>query len=374
MKGKKMKTRILHYVSKMNRGGQETFIMNVFRSIDRGQVGLDFLCTESGEGDYDKEIKKMGGSIYNLPPLENKHFKMFALLYSLWIELKRLSKNHDIFEIHTQHAMDAFLSSIVAKKAGFKTVIVHSHNTNTLYHRKLHFVFRPLLQMINIKRFACGEEAGKWMFGTSKFLIINNGINIREFTFSQQQRNVVRRENHLENTVVIGHVGRFNKQKNQAFIIKVFQEFLKLHPKSKLLFIGAGEDKPQIEDMVKQSSLENKVEFCGARNDVNKLYQAMDLFILPSFFEGLPVVLVEAQASSLPCLVSDSVTREVEVTDRIEFLSLKEDASVWANKLNELLVKFNNRKDEILAIRKHGYDIHDVSKKLEKLYIQYNGE
>ncbi|AYP98615.1 glycosyltransferase [Limosilactobacillus fermentum] len=100
----------------------------------------------------------------------------------------------------------------------------------------------------------------------------------------------------------------------------------------------------------------------------------MDLFILPSFFEGLPVVLVEAQASSLPCLVSDSVTREVEVTDRIEFLSLKEDASVWANKLNELLVKFNNRKDEILAIRKHGYDIHDVSKKLEKLYIQYNGE
>lgn len=367
-----MKARVLHYVSKMNRGGQETFIMNVFRNINKEKIKFDFLCSENGEGDYDEEIKKLGGNIYNLRPLTKQHFKLISILFSLWKKLRIQSRNHDIFEIHTQHAMDAFLSAIIAKKAGFKTVIVHSHNSNTLYHFRLHFLFKPLLKFINIKRFACGEEAGKWMFGNSQFLVIKNGINLKEFIFSKKNRDLIKKENGLENTIIIGHVGRFNKQKNQGFIVKIFQEFLKINNKSKLLFIGAGEEEETIKRNIKEKHLENKISFLGVRNDVSKLYQVMDLFIFPSLFEGLPVVLIEAQASSLPCLVSDTVTKEVKVTDKIKFFSLKRSARDWARELNCLLMEFNNREDETLTIKKHGYDINDVAKRLEKIYIRYN--
>lgn len=368
-----MKARVLHYVSKMNRGGQETFIMNVFRNIDTEQIKFDFLCTETGEGDYDTEIKRLGGKIYNLPPVGKNHFKMFALLLSLWKKLRKLSQNHDIFEIHTQHAMDAFFSSFVAKRAGFKVVIVHSHNSSTMYHPKLHHIFKPFLKMLSIKRFACSNGAGKWMYGKSNFSVINNGIQVSDFLYSPEIRKQVRQKFNWTNQIVVGHVGRFNDQKNHNYLIDIFNAFHKIHKNSRLVLVGVGENLNIIKKKVDDYQLGKYVDFLGNRSDVNELYQGMDLFLFPSFFEGLPVVLIESQTSSLPCLVSDSVTGEVKITPKLYFYSLGKGPSEWAKKLDSL-AKNSKRKNEINLIKKNGYDIRDVAKKLEKLYFQYAGE
>lgn len=366
--------KILHYVSRMDRAGQETFIMNVFRNINRDKINFDFLCSSNGVGDYDGEIEKLGGNIYHLGKLNLKHFKFLALLVLLRKKMKILVKDHNIFEIHTQHAMDAFFSALIAKSVGFETVIVHSHNSNSLYHPKLHKIFKNLLHLLFLKRFACGVDAGEWMFGNDCFTIIKNGIDTREFMFSSEKRESVRNKNHWENQVVIGNVGRFNSQKNQIFAVKVFQEFTKLQKNSRLVFIGTGEDQEKIKNFVKNSSIEKKISFLGVRDDVSELYQGMDLFLMPSLFEGLPVTLVEAQASSLPCLVSNSITHDVKVTNRIKFENLSDSYKNWAENLRNLYFKYPSRVNEIENITKAGYSIRDVTIKLEDLYLNFNGD
>lgn len=369
-----MTIKVLHYVSKMDRAGQETFIMNVFRNINKDKINFDFLCSSNGRGDYDDEIRKLGGNIYHLGSLELRHFKFLAVLFLLKKRLKILVRDHNVFEIHTQHAMDAFFSAMIAKKVGFKTVIVHSHNSNSLYHPKLHKIFRSFLHLLSVKRFACGVDAGKWMFGNDHFTIIKNGIDTREFLFSSKKRESVRNKNYWENKIIIGHVGRFNSQKNQLFVVKVFQEFIKLQKNAKLIFIGVGEEQEKIRNYVKNSLIEKDIIFLGVRDDVNKLYQGMDLFLMPSLFEGMPVTLIEAQASSLPCLVSNSITHDVMVTNRISFEDLSKSSKSWAESLEKLYFKYPNRVNEIENITKAGYSIKDVTIKLETLYLKFNGD
>lgn len=361
--------KVLHYVSVMNRGGQETFLMNLFRNIDREKVSFDFLCTQEEQGDFDREIEMLGGRIFHIRlnriPGKGKQIDNAYLLYSY---LKRVRNQYEAFHIHTQHAMDGFLSAGAAKAAGIRKVIVHSHNTDTLFHRKAHFVFRPLLGLLPIHRFACSELAGRWMFGKSRFRVVPNGIEADSFSFDEAVRACVRSQQKWEGKYVIGHVGRFNFQKNHRFLLDFFAEFHKTCPGCMLALVGVGELQEEIRQSVEERGLGECVQFLGVRSDVARLYQGMDVFVLPSHFEGLPVTLVEAQAAGLPCLVSDCITEEIKLTELVDMFSLDCSAQQWARELLRIKSRPEPRKSRKNEISGAGYDMKQAASALEEFY------
>lgn len=362
--------KVLHYVTAMNRGGEETFIMNVYRQIDKSKVQFGFLYTADDLGAYSSEIFDLGGNAYHvsLNKIRGK-FKQIDNYIILKKKLKTLSKDYDFFHIHTQHAMDAYLSSLAAKNAGFQKVIVHSHNSSTIYSIKMHRLFKRLLHTLNITRFACGVEAGKWMYGNDKFTVVNNGIDLNKFVFNSEKRKEIRSKFRWNGKKVIGHVGRFNKQKNHQFLVRAFREYAFTNPDAVLVLVGVGELEDQIKDLVHRLKLDNQVQFLGARSDVNELYQGMDLFVLPSLFEGLPVVLVEVQAADLPCIISDSITKEICILPNLSRLSLEEGAVNWGKKFQEIIEKKISRTSTYTELTKAGYNIVGVANKLQKFYL-----
>ncbi|SCH96298.1 Mannosylfructose-phosphate synthase [uncultured Clostridium sp.] len=361
--------KVMHYISKMNRGGQETFIMNLYRNIDRDKVQFEFLCTEPGIGDYDAEIKELGGKIFHidLNCIKGK-IKQLDNARRLYKYLKKRTQEIQVFHIHTQHAMEAFFSSLAAKLAGVKVVIVHSHNTSSLFHVKAHKIFKYLLNVMPIERFACSEAAGKWMFGNHKFRIINNGIDVDKFKFEQSVRKKIREKMGWKDNYIIGHVGRFNAQKNHQFLIEIFNEVKNYIPEAKLILVGTGELQENIRKHVEKLKLEDKVEFLGMREDVNRLYQGMDIMCFPSLFEGLPVVLVEAQESGLSCVISETITKEIDITKLLYRVSLESDSKVWCNKICELKKYMLDRSDMTTDIRNSGYDMKEEAKEIQKIY------
>lgn len=363
--------KVLHYVTLMNRAGEETFIMNVFRNINHDKVMFDFLVTGEGKGDFDDEIDSLGGKIFHIKL--NRISGKLKQLDNVNILRKRLCEfngEYDYFHIHTQHAMDAYLSTLAAKMAGIKHVIIHSHNASTIYSTKVHNVFKIFLDQMKITRFACGNDAGKWMFKTKKFEIINNGIDLDNFLYTPQIRNKIRKKMGWEGKFVVGHIGRFNLQKNHQFLIDAFYEFQKNKTDAILVLIGDGELRKEIERKVSSLNMEDKVQFLGVRDDVDKLYQALDLFVFPSLFEGLPVVLVETQAADLPCIISDTITNEVVINDNVTVLDLDSGSTVWASKIEKIYSSNIERKDTSMMLTQAGYNIVDVAKRLENFYLK----
>lgn len=363
--------KVLHYVSKMDRGGQETFVMNVFRNVDREKVQFDFLCTHSDEGDYDAEIRTLGGQIryIQLNRISGK-LKQLDNTKILYHYLKKVKNEYRVFHIHTQHAMDAFLSAFAAKRAGIPKVVVHSHSISTVYSVSAHQFFKHFLAMENIFRFACSEEAGKWMYKKNNFQIVHNSIDLKQFTFDQQKRDDIRKEMGWENMFVIGHVGRLNREKNHLYLIDIFREVRKRIPESHLVLVGRGELEEEIQKKVQEYDLEDAVSLMGVRSDVERLYQGMDLFLFPSLFEGLGVVLVEAQTSDLPCVISDTIPSEVDITDKIHRMDIKDTPEKWANKIAQIFKEQPQRRDTSDMIRKAGYDMQQTAKELEQFYCR----
>lgn len=362
--------KVLHHVSSMNRGGQETLIMNVFRKIDRESVMFDFLCIINEPADYDEEIHSLGGKInfidYSLCSGPLKPLKRARLLYR-W--LKEHKSEYGVFHVHTQNAFYALLDAIPAKTAGIKKVIIHSHNSSTLYHITAHKVAKGVLKLMSIDRFACSNEAGRWMFGNKSFRIIRNGIDTERFSFQPQVREKVRNEFGWSSQKIIGHVGRFNDQKNHLFLVRIFQELHKIDPNTRLVLIGRGENEESIQQYVYQNNLKNCVDFLCVRDDVERLYQGMDLFLFPSKFEGLPVVLVETQAAALPCLISDVISHELDITDYIYRASLESSPEEWARMAYNILCINLPRCNTREEIAHAGYDIDTVANSLKQFYI-----
>lgn len=326
--------RILHSVSVMDRGGQETFIMNVYRNIDRQKFQFDFLCSLNKKGDYDDEIKALGGKIIYLD-IEQKGNKFTKYYYKEKNEAKFLSNladDYDIIHLHNYHAFSSYISVSACKKAGFKHIILHSHNS-LAPRPMLHKIFKPLLGMQKITRYACSQEAGKWLHGKKTFDMIYNGIDTQKFKFDEQSRRELRQKLGVEDNLVIGMVGRFNYQKNHIFALEVFAQCLELNPKARLLLVGKGELEQEIKDKIAQLGLQEKVMLLGTRTDVDKLMSAFDVLFMPSIFEGLSLVLVEAQNCCLPIVVSDVVTKDTFISSAIQTVNLMEDKDVWAKKI-----------------------------------------
>ena len=356
--------RVLHVVTYMGRGGLETMLMNYYRKIDRTRIQFDFLVHRDFEADYDQEILKLGGKIYRVPKLNP-----FSIRYRKALNL--FFKNHPEYQI--VHVHQDCMSSIALKAAMKNNVpirIAHSHNANQDKNIK-YLIKRFYMRSISkyaTDLFACGKDAGNWMFGNKPFKILNNAIDSNLFRLNVEIRNKIRSEMNIDDKFVVGHVGRFSQQKNHSFLIDIFFEILKANQDAILLLIGSGDGESAIKEKVKKLNIEDKVIFLGVRNDVNMLMQAMDVFVFPSLYEGLPVTLIEAQASGLPIIKSDNVSDQCILTDNVASISLDKSAHIWAKEILNFVNSFD-RKDTSLKIINNGYDISSNAKWLENYYL-----
>lgn len=356
--------RVLHVVPNMNAGGLETLIMNIYRNIDRTKVQFDFLLHYEGEFFYSKEIRELGGKIYHTSVRDDSN------LIKYFKDLNHFFKEHQEYRIiHGHMVSTAIFYLFYARKYRCEKRIIHSHNTNTIKGLKgtLKKILASFSTVFANEYFACGIMAGKSLFKDKTFHVVNNGIEIEKFRFNSKVREQVRKELKLSEFHLYGHVGRFNMQKNHAFLMKIFKEICKKDDLARLVLVGDGELKNQIFKMAEVLGIMDKIIYLGIRNDVNRLYQAMDLFILPSHFEGFPVVATECQAAGLPILVSNTVSDEIKIAPNVKFLSLDGNQEIWADCAIEMINE--KRIDTADIVREAGYDIKDVASELQAFYL-----
>ena len=357
--------RILQVVTHMNRGGLETMLMNYYRCIDRDKVQFDFLVHRAERADYDDEIESLGGSIYRLPrlvPWSNTYKHALNVFFDAHPEYRIVHVHQDC------------LSSVILKAAeqhGVPVRIAHSHNSsqdkNLKYFIKI--LYKQSIPQYATDLLACGEQAGEWMFGGAPFQIFNNAINAASYRYDVAHSRAMRQELSLpENAFVLGHVGRFSNSKNHSYLVDIFAELHKLEPNSYLLLVGDGALRKKIEAKVKALDLEHWVIFLGLRKDIPELLQAMDVFAFPSLYEGLPLTLVEAQAAGLPCVISENIPVDCDMTDLISRVSLDDPPEVWTERI--FAAKAKPRKDTCAEIVAAGFDIAENAKWLAEFYMQ----
>lgn len=363
------KKRILHVFGRLNRGGAETMIMNLYREIDKSKFDFDFVIHTKDLCEFNTEIEEMGGKIHSITPFNGINLLRYIA------EWHNLFRNHPEYKIiHGHMRSTATIYLTIAKKYGLKT-IAHSHNTSSGHGIKafVKTILQYPIRFIAEYFFACSIDSGIWLFGKKvcnqkNFRIIKNSINTRQFTYDKTQREYMRSQLGIKDNFVIGHIGRFEEQKNHLFLIDIFYEYYKLDNKAILLLIGTGENEFKIKERVKKLNLEKNVVFLGVRNDVPALFHIMDIFIFPSKYEGLPVVLIEAQAAGLNIFASDTITKEVQVTNLIQWLSLSNTPKVWAKRVYDSTLCI--RKDRVNEIVQAEYDIYENVKKLENIYLE----
>lgn len=360
--------KVLHVFATLNRGGSETAIMNYYRNIDRTRVQFGFAVHTESECAYEREILDMGGELFRLPRFTGKNIVGYT---GAW---KRLLAEHPEYgAVHSHFYTVAGIQLDMAKKTGVPVRICSCHTflKDLTPAQKLTFELMKRMTFRSATHlFACSESAGRWMYGDREFMVLRNAIDPSRFSFDPRKREKVRAGLGLDGRVTLGHVGRFEPMKNHAFLLEVFRLFHKNRPDSALLLVGDGPLRKASEEKAAELGLSDSVIFTGSRGDVPELLQAMDVLVFPSTYEGLPVSLVEAQAASLPCLVSDAVSEEARITGFLERFSLSRGAQVWAEKLRELTAAPVERRDMSAEITSAGYDIREKAKWLEDFYCR----
>lgn len=368
--------RILHVVSCMNRAGEETFIMNIFRNIDRSQIQFCFLCSCHKAADYDEEIYSLGGKIYYLPETP-KYFKPYNYYKESQVLSKWLIDNREKFNIvhvHTYHSLKVWSCVEACRLASVDKVIIHSHNTQAP-HKYLHYFCRLMSNIYNYKKFACGIAAAKWLFGKKAYnsgdvYIVNNGIDTEKFKYDIKIRDAYRKKLNIEDKFVIGHVGRFQEQKNHRLLIEIFEDYYKTNNDSILLLIGRGELEAEIRQKVKDKGIEKAVMFLNVRDDVPALLSAMDVFLFPSLYEGFSVCAIEVQCNGLPIVTSDIPSmREANITGNIQYCSLSSNIGLWSKCLEN--ISQCDRIRGAAIVRNKNYDIRDVAIDVQKEYLAF---
>lgn len=361
--------RVIHYIGTLELGGSQSFVMELYRNIDRKQVQFDFVVFEGWRGSLYDEINALGGRIYESP----KYNGLNHILYVRWWE-QFLSAHREYKVLHGHVRSVALLYLPIAKKHGLFTII-HSHSAANgggikgLTKAILQLPIRYLADYY----LACSEVAGRWLFGnkvvnSKRYRTVTNAINIERFKYRSEVREKIRKEYGISDCFVIGHVGRFYGVKNQAFLLDLLKEFLKINKNSCLLLIGDGPDKGNIEHKCNDMDLSDHVIFTGSRTDTEEFYQAMDVFVFPSKWEGFGIVAIEAQTSGLPCIVSEGVPQAVDIgADLVHRLKLDAGAEKWAGAIGR--IDTSNRKCRLEEARKAGYDIRNQVAKMQRFYI-----
>lgn len=348
----------------IQKDGITSVIFNLIRTIDKTNAVFDLLIPKTELPSLTEEFRSYGGEVYFVPRSMKK-----VVQYVSKVKKIMQTNKYDIVHIHG-NSHTVVLELIAAKLAGCDVRIVHAHNTmcNDL---KLHKALTGIFDKLCTKRLACGEEAGRFMHGDNEFTVVNNGIDVERFSFNAEAGKKVRESYKFEDKTVICHIGIFNNAKNQDFLIDVMAELLKIDPSYVLMMVGDGERRPIVAEKVKAMGLEESVVFAGLTDDVPGHLSASDLFILPSFYEGLPLVLVEAQANGLYCVVSDCVTTEADKTGNMSFLPLDAGAKAWAEEILKHKDCTDRKESTVAAaenIRKKGYSAFDEAKKLLAFY------
>ena len=358
--------RILHSVSNMDRGGIETMLMNFYRHMDRDKIQFDFLANKPAKGDYDDEIKELGGRIFISPGY---------MSYRKYVRyMTELFKEHPEYKIiHTHNGSLMLYALKSAQKNGIPVRIAHAHATAVPVGLKneLKKLMRPMIKYVATDYWGCSDAAGKFYFSEKRWNnaneLIHNAIDVDNFTFNESTRRQIRQKYNLGDKFVIGHVGRLAPQKNQKKILELFAEVRKKNTNAHLVIIGTGELEQQLKQYTAQLGIADAVTYTGVQTNVNEWYSAFDVFVMTSLYEGLPVVAIEAQAADLPCVLTDTITEEVKITDNVRFLGLHDEPIKWADAVLGFEIKQRvSRKAELTAA---GYDIEAEAKRMQELYL-----
>ena len=366
----KQPIRILHVIGSMKLGGAENLIMNLYRNIDRSRVQFDFVENTLRKAAFDDEILALGGRIFNCPHYVGKNH----LTYTKWWRDFFDAHAGEFTAVHGHIGSTAAIYLRIAKKHGLFT-IAHSHNTKgvgigDLIYRAYSFPTRFIADQF----FTCSQQAGIDRYGEKigrdpeRCILLHNAIDTARFAYNPALRKQTRESLEIpDDALVIGHIGRFVPQKNHGFLVEIFAELVKQAPAARLLLVGDGDTEPQVRQQVETFGLSDRVIFAGTHKDTAPFYQAMDLFLLPSLFEGLPVVMVEAQTAGLPCVISDKVPIACALAqDLVSVVSLSEEARVWASHVLE--ASRGTRADHAAVISDAGFDIRQTAAWLTDYY------
>lgn len=350
--------RVLCLISGMNSGGAETFLMKLYRKMDRSLYQMDFCVNIKEEGFYDKEILNMGGRIYHIPS-KSKNLTDFKKQLTNIIK----TEHYEYVLRITSNSM-GFMDLKIAKKAGAKVCAARSSNSNDAEGIKatiVHLIGKLLYSRYVDVKIAPSDLAAIYTFGNKEYVknrvyILKNAVDLDIYKYSNYGRRKIRKELDIsDDTFVCGHIGRFSKQKNHKFLIRIFYNIFLLNPNAKLILTGIGELEEEVKELCKQLKIYDNVYFLGRRSDISDILSAMDVFVFPSLYEGMPNTIIEAQATGLPCVLSDTITSEADVTGLLTYMSLKDPANCWANEIlkQNTEKRINTRKKMVAA----GYDI-----------------
>ena len=360
--------RLLCITSALNTGGAETFLMKIYRTLDREKYQMDFCVMSNEKGFYEEEIKLLGGKIFHIIPKTENMLKSF-------FSIKKIVKenNYNYVIRINEHSLSV-IDLIAARLGGAKNLILRSTNANTQSKKRhlLHKLFQILPKTIPTVKIAPSTEAAEYTFGKNqvkngRIHKLNNGVPIDKFLFCENIRTEKRKELGIENNFVVGHVGRFSPQKNHMFLLEIFKLIKNKLPNAILLLIGDGELRENIKNKAQELNVLDSIKFLGVRSDIPELLMAMDIKIFPSFFEGMPNTIIEAQASGLPSLISDTITKEADITGLVTYMPLTESAEKWAEKCLEIKNESIQRKNTKEYFIKEKYDINSVTEEFIRL-------
>ena len=366
------KIRVIHFVDRIGRGGTQAVLYDWLNNIDRSKIQFDFLVFMDGQKEFEEKFKELGCNIFQISKLQIRSIPKFMSELDCFFQKHK----YDIAHGHSKSKNLFFLYA--AKKNGIAMRIAHSHNTQF---QKMAFIgelMKPFLKLVATDYYACSDVAGTWLFGKKAYSqgrikIIKNGVNTAKFKYDDEVRTQYRESLGLVNNIVYGHVGKYMEQKNHVFLLDIFSEIYRLQPSAKLLLIGGGEDAVVnvVNQKIENLGIKDAVIQLGLRSDVPNLMQAMDVFLLPSLYEGLPVVGVEAQTAGLPLLLSDTITREVGLLESTQYMSLNQTAEEWACEAIRLSeTQPVNRTQAGQMVYNQGYDSQLVARYIEHCYIE----
>lgn len=359
--------RILQVIGKMDRAGAETLIMNIYRNIDREKIQFDFVVHDTEEGDFDQEIKKLGGKIYYAP-----RYKIYnSISYKkFWIDFLKKHKEYNIIHGHIRSCASIYLK--VAKENKIYT-ICHSHATKNKGIRGiLYQILTKDIKKYTNYFFGCSTNAiidafGKRVAQSDNSEVLYNAIDTNSFKYNEKISKEYKKKLNLENKYIIGHIGRLSPEKNHKFLIDVFEKIVKERKNSVLVLVGKGPLESNLKEYAKNKNILDKVIFLGIRDDIASLLMMFDVFVFPSIYEGLGISLVEAQASGLKCIASDSIQDEAIITNNVTRLSLKDSIENWKNNILKIKKGYRRTIEKNTKINK--YNINEVTKHIEKFYL-----
>lgn len=360
--------RILQVVTSLNPGGIENYLMNMYRHIDHRVLQFDFLVHRNEPGLYEKEAEELGASIYRVPRANPFNPNYFAALSSFF-------STHAYDVVHVNLDCMSGLVLAVAKKYGVKTRIAHSHSSSQDKDLKypIKLICKRIIPKYATDLFACGDQAGTWMFNGAEYSVKPNAIDLKKFGFSDAARHSIREELGIpQNAFVIGHVARFNKVKNQAFLLEVVKAISVHLDNVYLVYVGDGDQRHDVETAASEMNIFEKVRFAGVRNDVWRCFSAFDVFALPSLYEGLPLVLVEAQANGLQCLIAKTIPSDCDLTDLVCRLPLEPHS--WAEAIISMTNRVKaSRQGNVPELASKGFEVSTAAKNMQQFYLDRAG-